>query len=505
MPLNDDEADPFLKSLSALKEIVRSPPPDRAEETSKEEASSSFADAALQMELEQESQQRKSLDTEVVNLLESRKTLEASLVETKEHSDHVDRERAALEEQMEQETSSHAVAIHQERENVSRILRETETSKRALADKKARATSLESQAEDMNEKTKEKDKTIQYAERERESKRTTQYAKVVALLSELKQVSGVDLVTSVSLLTEDTLSLRSCRWYYYVGHSLQVRAEWKKVEAKAAGPPPESPEMPSASQTTPTSHALPEVAGTINRKREASPAKNFPDGTASPAKHHVSSTETTETPPTTKAYPEKKQKFSCDWIDHAMNIQEAIVEVHRGKFLSEIADAELSVFNGIGPKESGALSTMRLKTVRDLGGECWGPRFVLASDLCIHIKPSSCSSKEYKFYKIAKAIQTLAAKEGKRLPSSRMNLDNCLDKEHETKSLKQILDLQVSALQGLSETADDALKVLGVETIRDFADLKYAALAEAIITLAPFEETRTIQERKYERALHKLE
>lgn len=56
-----------------------------------------------------------------------------------------------------------------------------------------------------------------------------------------------------------------------------------------------------------------------------------------------------------------------------------------------------------------------------------------------------------------------------------MNLDNCLDKEHEHKSLKQILELPVSALQGLSATADDALKELKVFTIRDFANFKYAA------------------------------
>lgn len=90
------------------------------------------------------------------------------------------------------------------------------------------------------------------------------------------------------------------------------------------------------------------------------------------------------------------------------------------------------------------------------------------------------------------------------MPNSTMNLDNCLDKEHETKSLKQILELPISALEGLTTKADETLKDLGVETIADLADFKYAAWAEAIVTLAPYEETKTKEERKLAKELKKL-
>ena len=91
------------------------------------------------------------------------------------------------------------------------------------------------------------------------------------------------------------------------------------------------------------------------------------------------------------------------------------------------------------------------------------------------------------------------------MSGSTMNLDNCLDKEHETKSLKEILELPISALEGLTTTADETLKDLGVKTIEDLATLKFCLWAEAIVTLAPYEETKTKEERKLASALKKLE
>ena len=85
-----------------------------------------------------------------------------------------------------------------------------------------------------------------------------------------------------------------------------------------------------------------------------------------------------------------------------------------------------------------------------------------------------------------------------------MNLDKALDKEHETKSLKEILELPISAMEGLTTKADDTLKELGVHTISDLADFKYAAWAEAIVYLAPYEETKTKEERHLESELKKL-
>ena len=85
-----------------------------------------------------------------------------------------------------------------------------------------------------------------------------------------------------------------------------------------------------------------------------------------------------------------------------------------------------------------------------------------------------------------------------------MNIDHALDKEHETKSFKEVLELPLSALEGLTTKADEILKDLGVKTIGDLAEFKYAAWAEALTILAPYEETKTKEERKVESALKKL-
>lgn len=90
------------------------------------------------------------------------------------------------------------------------------------------------------------------------------------------------------------------------------------------------------------------------------------------------------------------------------------------------------------------------------------------------------------------------------MPCARMNLDNGLNKEHESKSFKQILQLPVSALQGLSTKADNALRQLGIETIEEFASFEYAAIAEAIVLLSPYEETRTNEERRLSRLRQRL-
>ena len=71
--------------------------------------------------------------------------------------------------------------------------------------------------------------------------------------------------------------------------------------------------------------------------------------------------------------PSKKQKVTKDWEGHSLNVQNAIVEPHQSKFLSEIAESDLSVLKGISGKALEALHQMRLKTVRDLGGKSTRP------------------------------------------------------------------------------------------------------------------------------------
>lgn len=70
-----------------------------------------------------------------------------------------------------------------------------------------------------------------------------------------------------------------------------------------------------------------------------------------------------------------------------------------------------------------------------------------------------------------------------------MNLNKALVKAYEGKSLKELPDAPVDALQGVSENDAKLLKeAFNVKTIRDLANLKYAKWAQAIVTLADTEE-----------------
>lgn len=69
-----------------------------------------------------------------------------------------------------------------------------------------------------------------------------------------------------------------------------------------------------------------------------------------------------------------------------------------------------------------------------------------------------------------------------------MNINKAVDKAFESKSLKEIADSPVSALQGISEGDAKLLKeAFNVNTVRDLANLKYVKWAQAIVTLADTE------------------
>jgi hypothetical protein len=70
-----------------------------------------------------------------------------------------------------------------------------------------------------------------------------------------------------------------------------------------------------------------------------------------------------------------------------------------------------------------------------------------------------------------------------------MNINNALDKEYEGKSLKELVDAPVAALQGVSDADAEKLKAaFNVKTIKDLANLKYVKWAQAIVALADTEE-----------------
>lgn len=71
------------------------------------------------------------------------------------------------------------------------------------------------------------------------------------------------------------------------------------------------------------------------------------------------------------------------------------------------------------------------------------------------------------------------------------NLNNILDKAHENKSLKEVLTLPPSALQGLTPTSDKILEKFKIKTISDLGSWKAHHLAQATVGLAAYEEDAT--------------
>jgi predicted flap endonuclease-1-like 5' DNA nuclease len=212
--------------------------------------------------------------------------------------------------------------------------------------------------------------------------------------------------------------------------------------------------------------------------------------------HSYTATMTAKEPPAKKAKKEAKGKKgaekeeevpaekakktdAADWKDHKLNIENAIDKAHEGCSFHELAKSNIQVLQGIGPKSDAILEAMKLETVHDLA--------------------------HYKYYKMAHAIQTLAAVEGSaRMEGSKMNADLALDKEYEQKTFVEILDSPVSALQGLSTAASELLAGIHIKTIKDLANCKYFHWAQAICTIADFEEELTTSARKSARAAKKL-
>lgn len=177
--------------------------------------------------------------------------------------------------------------------------------------------------------------------------------------------------------------------------------------------------------------------------------------------------------------PTKKQKSAEDWKDHKMNIGGALMKEDEGKNLTDIQDLSVRSLQGIGEKSEQVINDLGLATVKDMA--------------------------TFKFYQIAKSIVVLADTEESRPEGSVMNIDLALDKDSEAKSLKELLDEPLSVLQGLTEKVDNTLKLLGINTIGELGNSKYFANAEAIVTLAEFEELKTAAERKADRMAKKLE
>jgi hypothetical protein len=66
-----------------------------------------------------------------------------------------------------------------------------------------------------------------------------------------------------------------------------------------------------------------------------------------------------------------------------------------------------------------------------------------------------------------------------------VDLTKFLDRAHETKSLKDVLQLPASALQGVTEKDAEALQsAFGIKTIEDMGRSKHFRIAQSLVNMA---------------------
>ncbi|HQY63580.1 MAG: hypothetical protein IPF92_21925 [Myxococcales bacterium] len=69
-----------------------------------------------------------------------------------------------------------------------------------------------------------------------------------------------------------------------------------------------------------------------------------------------------------------------------------------------------------------------------------------------------------------------------------INVNRAVDKAYETKTLNEICDAPIAAIEGLTEEHQKHLAACGIKTIRDLGEWKFAAWARAIVELAKLEQ-----------------
>ena len=173
--------------------------------------------------------------------------------------------------------------------------------------------------------------------------------------------------------------------------------------------------------------------------------------------------------------------------NHQLNINFGVIKSYETYSLKTLCDEPTTALQGIGPLLSKSLSTLGLNCIKDMAN--------------------------YKYYHVACMIQTLSTIEeitkkaegeeeegvtttgttisGNRLPNTLMNINKAIDKDYEHVTLNEMLQLPISALQGISKTNEEklhALDQLGIKTIQDLAHSKYFHWSHAIFTGAKYEE-----------------
>ncbi|KAH8069728.1 hypothetical protein JL721_5617 [Aureococcus anophagefferens] len=106
----------------------------------------------------------------------------------------------------------------------------------------------------------------------------------------------------------------------------------------------------------------------------------------------------------------------------------------------------------------------------------------------LHI-PTIKKLGQWKYFLWSRTFVTLSKYEipDHRVAGSLLNCNKALDKDHEGKTIKEILALPPSALSGIAEHSDADLAKFKVKTIEDLGTWKFALAANSIATLAEME------------------
>eukprot|EP01003_Olkasia_polycarbonata_P006254 NODE_650_length_763_cov_51.911765_g585_i0.p1 GENE.NODE_650_length_763_cov_51.911765_g585_i0~~NODE_650_length_763_cov_51.911765_g585_i0.p1 ORF type:complete len:167 (-),score=39.02 NODE_650_length_763_cov_51.911765_g585_i0:224-724(-) len=149
--------------------------------------------------------------------------------------------------------------------------------------------------------------------------------------------------------------------------------------------------------------------------------------------------------------------------NYTFNVNLALDKAHEVKTLHSIVDLPPSALQGLADRADPLLKAFKITTIAELGS--------------------------WKFFLAARAIAELAPLEedGKRATDNAMNVNKVLDKAWETKSLKEILAAPPSAFEGLADWCDSTLADLGIKSVGDLANWKYARWAESLVVLAKYE------------------
>jgi len=150
---------------------------------------------------------------------------------------------------------------------------------------------------------------------------------------------------------------------------------------------------------------------------------------------------------------------------HSLNVNGAVDKAFEGRPFRELALAPVSALQGLAGWTDEVAAELRpaVKTIADLG--------------------------KYKYFTRARAICQLAELEsaGHHSKGSQPNVNKALKSQFVGTSLREILKLPPSAMQGLNEKQEAALARFGISTVGDLGAWKFAVWAQAINALAKLE------------------